>query len=226
MITFIFSVHLLIWIFAQMRRLFVVYLIEMDFLITPCLVCFIDFIISHNLTMLLLFQDLRIATTVAVVIVLFVICWTPFFGINFAFAVCIATLFKGACCPGLMTLPTWILSVNKWLHYGNSVCNPVIYGFGNKDFRRAFRKSLLGLCCKRCGCQITARTGADAQYEVLTYGENQALKTHDQSSSLPTYRLECLTCETATVRRYKADAASRLGLNLRQRKVWQMICYG
>ena len=99
--------------------------------------------------MLLLFQDLRIATTVAVVIGLFVICWTPFFGINFAFAVCIATLFKGAGCPGLMTLPTWILSVNKWLQYGNSVCNPVIYGFRNKDFRRAFRKILLGLCCKK-----------------------------------------------------------------------------
>ena len=99
--------------------------------------------------MLLLFQDLRIATTVAVVIGLFVICWTPFFGINFAFAVCIATLFKGAGCPGLMTLPAWILSVNKWLQYGNSVCNPVIYGFRNKDFRRAFRKILLGLCCKK-----------------------------------------------------------------------------
>ena len=175
--------------------------------------------------MLLLFQDLRIATTVAVVIGLFVICWTPFFGINFAFAVCIATLFKGAGCPGLMTLPPWILSVNKWLQYGNSVCNPVIYGFRNKDFRRAFRKILLGLCCKRCGCQITARAGTDAQYEVLTYAENQALKTHDQSSSLPTYRLECLTCGTATVRRYKADAASRLSLNLHQRKVWQMVCY-
>ena len=85
--------------------------------------------------MLLLFQDLRIATTVAVVIGLFVICWTPFFGLNFAFAVCIATLFKGAGCSGLMTLPfdfPWILSVNKWLQYGNSVCNPVIYGFRNK----------------------------------------------------------------------------------------------
>ena len=33
-----------------------------------------DFIKSHTLTMLLLFQDLRIATTVAVVIDLFVIC--------------------------------------------------------------------------------------------------------------------------------------------------------
>ncbi|CAH3123959.1 unnamed protein product [Porites lobata] len=94
-------------------------------------------------------KDLRIATTVAVVIGLFVICWTPFIGINFAFALCIATLFKGAGCPGLMTLPTWILSVNKWLQYENSVCNPVIYGFGDKDFRRAFRKILLGLCCKK-----------------------------------------------------------------------------
>ena len=63
-----------------------------------------------------------------------------------------ATLFKGAGCPSLMTLPfdfPWILSVNKWLQYGNSVCIPVIYGFRNKDFRRAFRKLLLGLCCKK-----------------------------------------------------------------------------
>ena len=121
----------------------------MDVLFTPCFVCFNDLTISLNLTILFLFQDLRIATTVAVVIGLFVICWTPFFGINFAFAVCIATLFKGAGCPGLMTLPKWIFSVSKWLQYGNSVCNPVIYGFRNKDFRRAFRKILLGLCCKK-----------------------------------------------------------------------------
>ena len=63
-----------------------------------------------------------------------------------------ATLFKEAGCPSLTTLPfdvPWILSVNKWLQYGNSVCNPVIYGFRNKDFRRAFRKILLGLCCKK-----------------------------------------------------------------------------
>ena len=79
----------------------------------------------------------------------FVICWTPFFGVNFVFAVCMATLFKGADCPGLMTLPAWILSVNKWLQYEFSVCNPVIYGFRNKDFRRAFRNILLGLCRKK-----------------------------------------------------------------------------
>ena len=62
-----------------MSRLFVVYSIEMDVLFTPCLVCFNDLIISHNLTMLLLFQDLRIATTVAVVIGLFL----SFAGLHF-----------------------------------------------------------------------------------------------------------------------------------------------
>ena len=82
--------------------------------------------------MLLLFQDLRIAATVAVVIGLVVICWTPFFGFNFAFAVCIATLLKGAGCPGLMTLQTWILSVNKWLQYRNSVCNPATKILGER----------------------------------------------------------------------------------------------
>ena len=175
--------------------------------------------------MLFLFQDLRIATTVAVVIGLFVICWTPFFGINFAFAVCIATLFKGAGCPGLMTLLKWILSVNKWLQYGSSVCNPVIYGSATKIFGERFERFYSDCAVKRCGCQITARARTDARYEALTYGENQALKTRDQSFSLPTYRLECLTSGIATVRRCKADAASRLSLNLHQRKAWQMVCY-
>jgi len=98
---------------------------------------------------MLLFQDLRIATTVAVVIGLFVICWTPFFALNFTFAVCFITKFKGAGCPGLMKLPPVILQINKWLQYGNSVCNPIIYGLRNQDFRRAFRKILLAMCCKK-----------------------------------------------------------------------------
>ena len=179
--------------------------------------------------MLLLFQDLRIATTVAVVIGLFVICWTPFFGLNFGFAVCIATLSKGAGCLGLMTLPfdfPWILSVNNWLQYGNSVCNPVIYGFRNKDFRRAFRKILLGLCCKKVLLSDYSKSayGCTVRSAYLRR-ESKNQKTRDQSSSLPTYRLECVTCGIATVRRYKADAASRLSLNLHQRKVWQMVCY-
>jgi len=48
-----------------------------------------------------------------------------------------------------MKLPGVVLKINKWLQYLNSVCNPIIYGLRNKDFRRAFRKILLGMCCKK-----------------------------------------------------------------------------
>lgn len=94
-------------------------------------------------------KDLRIATTVAVVIGLFVICWSPFFALNFAFSVCGAKGFKSSGCIQLLSLSDIVLSINKWLQYGNSVCNPIVYGFRNKDFRRAFRKILLGMCCKK-----------------------------------------------------------------------------
>ena len=95
-----------------------------------------------------------------------------------------------------------------------------------KIFGERLEKFYSDCAVKRCCCQITARGRTDVRYEALTYSENQALKTLEQSSSfLPNYRLECLTCGTATVRRYKADAASRLSLNLHQRKVWQMVCY-
>ena len=94
-----------------------------------------------------------------------------------------------------------------------------------KIFGERFENFYSDCVVKRCACQTTARARTGAQYEARTYGENQALKTRDQSSSLPTYRLECLTCGIATVRRYKADVESRLSLNLYQRNVWQMVCY-
>ena len=87
-----------------------------------------------------------------------------------------------------------------------------------KIFGERFEDFYSDCVVKRCACQTTARARTGAQYEARTYGENQALKTRDQSSSLPTYRLECLTCGIATVRRYKADAESRLSLNLHQKK--------
>ena len=52
-------------------------------------------------------------------------------------------------CQELLKLPGIVLKINKWLQYLNSVCNPIIYGLRNKDFRRAFRKMLLAMCCKK-----------------------------------------------------------------------------
>lgn len=93
------------------------------------------------------FQDLRIATTVAVVTGLFIICWTPFFGINLAVSLCMSSSIG---CVVLTKIPLkFIARIIKWLQYGNSVCNPIVYGFCNREFRQTFHKILLGLCGKK-----------------------------------------------------------------------------
>ena len=92
------------------------------------------------------FQDLRISITVAVVTGLFIICWTPFFGINFAVCLCLSSSIG---CEVLTKIPlTFVVRIIKWLQYGNSVCNPIVYGLRNREFRQTFHKILLGWCGK------------------------------------------------------------------------------
>ncbi|XP_068746164.1 histamine H2 receptor-like [Montipora capricornis] len=141
-------------------------------------------------------KDLRIATTVAVVIGLFVICWTPFFALNFTFAICLTTGYKGPGCLGLMTIPQYVLSINKWLQYGNSVCNPIIYGLRNQDFRRAFRKILMSMCCKKVrlddfskstyGRTVRTRLQRESSFEnsrSVIYPPNEAVAVFDARES-------------------------------------------
>ena len=78
---------------------------------------------------------------------LFIICWTPFFGINFAVGLCSSSSIG---CEVLTKIPlTFIVRIIKWLQYGNSVCNPIVYGLRNREFRQTFHKILLGWCCKK-----------------------------------------------------------------------------
>lgn len=72
--------------------------------------------------------ELKAAKTLGVVIGAFIVCWSPFFALNLTYYIC-------RCPP-----PPLVVSIAKWMHYGNSMLNPVIYGLMNKDFRFAFKK--------------------------------------------------------------------------------------
>lgn len=79
-------------------------------------------------------KELKAAKTLAVMVGAFVICWLPFIIINTIYSLC-----DSQSCPAVK--PEIIL-ITKWMHYGNSLLNPIIYTFLNCDFRRAFKALL------------------------------------------------------------------------------------
>ncbi|RMX47443.1 hypothetical protein pdam_00002130, partial [Pocillopora damicornis] len=72
--------------------------------------------------------EVKAAKTLGVVIGAFIVCWSPFFALNLNYYICH--------CPP----PPLVVSVTKWMHFGNSMLNPLIYGVMNKDFRFAFKR--------------------------------------------------------------------------------------
>ena len=71
-------------------------------------------------------REIKTTKTLAIVMGTFVICWGPFFTLNLLFNH--IKLLQGKFSASVVT-------VIKWLHYGNSALNPIIYSSTNRDFR-------------------------------------------------------------------------------------------
>lgn len=79
-------------------------------------------------------KELKATKTLSVVVGAFLICWLPFIIINTIYSLCDP--------QSCHLVKPEIIMVTKWMHYGNSLLNPIIYTFLNYDFRRAFKAIL------------------------------------------------------------------------------------
>ena len=79
-------------------------------------------------------QQKRITLTLFIVFIIFFICWSPFIIFNvFGFT------------KGFDNIPIWPNALCYWMGYMNSAINPVIYGWRNRSFKKAFKEIIY--CC-------------------------------------------------------------------------------
>eukprot|EP00795_Rhopilema_esculentum_P012364 gene12364-3020_t len=94
------------------------------------------------------------AIVVLVIVLVFVISWSPFFLVNLSYGLC-----------QTCKIPGGLITISKWLHYSNSVFNPIIYAMMNREFRSAFCALL-----SRRAYQIRAHKSSIAYDPYLTPG--------------------------------------------------------
>lgn len=117
----------------------------------------IALMINGNVKNFLLASEMRAAKTLAVVMGAFVISWGPFFTINIVYGFCTRCVTSDS------------VVVAKWMHYSNSVFNPIVYACMNKEFRKAFCIILFGR--KRC-CRLRGRAETTTDHTELSLGNH------------------------------------------------------
>ena len=83
-------------------------------------------------------QEIKVTGMMAIVILLFLLCWFPFFLLNMLFHYC----------PCGVSISHSVIQYVKYLHYSNSAMNPVIYAYRNKYYQSAFKRIL----CRAFSC--------------------------------------------------------------------------
>ncbi|CAG2108409.1 unnamed protein product, partial [Medioppia subpectinata] len=103
----------------------------------------------------------------------FVICWAPFFSLNFMFGILPSHVLES-------NIPDEVTTTFLWLGYISSIINPIIYTIFNRNFRRAFKRILL--------CQICANDSLPNRRYSQTASQMRDNTHHKRCSASPAHQ--------------------------------------
>lgn len=83
-------------------------------------------------------RERKTVKTLGIIMGTFILCWLPFFIVALIMPFC-----QDSC-----YMPPWLRDVINWLGYSNSLLNPIIYAYFNKDFQSAFKKIIKCHFCR------------------------------------------------------------------------------
>uniref|UniRef100_A0A8C3IT56 5-hydroxytryptamine receptor 7 n=1 Tax=Chrysemys picta bellii TaxID=8478 RepID=A0A8C3IT56_CHRPI len=115
-------------------------------------------------------REQKAATTLGIIVGAFTVCWLPFF--------ILSTARPFICGTACSCIPFWVERTFLWLGYANSLINPFIYAFFNRDLRTTYRNLLQ--CRYR---NINRKLSAAGMHEALKLAEKPefVLKNSDYS---------------------------------------------
>uniref|UniRef100_A0A3B5L2B3 5-hydroxytryptamine receptor 7 n=1 Tax=Xiphophorus couchianus TaxID=32473 RepID=A0A3B5L2B3_9TELE len=106
-------------------------------------------------------REQKAAATLGIVVGAFTFCWLPFF--------LVSTARPFVCGVECSCVPLWLERTLLWLGYANSLINPFIYAFFNRDLRTTYSNLL------RCRYRnINRKLSAAGMHEALKLVENHA----------------------------------------------------
>ena len=115
-------------------------------------------------------QDIRMIRTFVLVVIIFVLCWVPYF---------ILVLFDRE-----EKMSTGIYCLSLAIGHTNSSINSILYGATNQKFRRGYKIFLVRYCC-RCFTCLRKPKDKSAPY-IISKSNSSGYDTNDTKSSSPT----------------------------------------